>query len=113
MTNEPENLHLERLLNDSQLVRPDGVEAILKSVRKHMGMDVAFVAEFGEQDRLIRHMDAGPKSPIAQGDRISLEVGYCQRVVDGRLPELIVDAGSLPAAAALPETHAIPIGSHL
>jgi EAL domain-containing protein (putative c-di-GMP-specific phosphodiesterase class I) len=91
----------------------ENVEAILRSVRTHLGMDVAFVAEFGERDRLIRHLDAVQNAPLKQWDRISLEVGYCQRVVDGRLPQLIVDALSLPEAAALPETKAIPIGSHL
>jgi EAL domain-containing protein (putative c-di-GMP-specific phosphodiesterase class I) len=91
----------------------DGIEAILKSVRKHLGMDVAFVAEFGERDRLFRHVDARAQTPVNPGDRVPLEVGYCQRVVDGRLPELIPDAHALPAAAALPETQAIPIGSHI
>ena len=108
-----ETLPLERLLNDSGFDRPDSVDAILKSVRTHLGMDVAFIAEFGEHDRLMRHVDAAGVSPISPGDRLSLEVGYCQRVVDGRLPQLIVNANNLPAAAALPETQAIPIGSHI
>jgi EAL domain-containing protein (putative c-di-GMP-specific phosphodiesterase class I) len=34
-------------------------------------------------------------------------------VVDGRLPQLIKDAAAHPEAAALPETRAVPIGSHL
>jgi EAL domain-containing protein (putative c-di-GMP-specific phosphodiesterase class I) len=110
---EPPTLPLEQLLNNADLGRPEGVDAILQSVRRHLGMDVAFVAEFGESDRLIRHTDAAGRNPLKAGDRIALEVGYCQRVVDGRLPELIVDATALPAAAALPETHSIPIGSHL
>jgi EAL domain-containing protein (putative c-di-GMP-specific phosphodiesterase class I) len=110
---EPPALPLEQLLNNADLGRPEGVDAILQSVRRHLGMDVAFVAEFGESDRLIRHTDAAGRNPLKAGDRIALEVGYCQRVVDGRLPELIVDATALPAAAALPETHSIPIGSHL
>jgi EAL domain-containing protein (putative c-di-GMP-specific phosphodiesterase class I) len=76
-------------------------------------MDVAFIAEFGERDRLFRHVDARGQSPIKPGDRVSLEVGYCQKVVDGRLPELIPVAHALPASAALPETQAIPIGSHI
>jgi len=91
----------------------DGIDAILRSIRKHLGMDVAFIAEFGASDRLFRHVDARAHTPIRAGDRVSLEVGYCQRVVDGRLPQLIPDANALPAAAALPETGAIPIGSHI
>jgi EAL domain-containing protein (putative c-di-GMP-specific phosphodiesterase class I) len=91
----------------------DGIDALLRAIRKHLGMDVAFVAEFGDRDRLFRHVDARAHTPINAGDRVSLEVGYCQRVVDGRLPQLITDAQALPAAAVLPETGAIPIGSHI
>jgi EAL domain-containing protein (putative c-di-GMP-specific phosphodiesterase class I) len=90
-----------------------GIETILQAVRTHLGMDVAFVAEFREHDRVFRHVDAQGAAPIQPGDAVPLEQGYCQRVVDGRLPQLIVDAQALPEAAALPETQAIPIGSHL
>ena len=38
---------------------------------------------------------------------------YCQRVVDGRLPELINDATQLPAALELPVTRELPVGAHL
>lgn len=89
------------------------VDRILRSVHTHLGMDVAFVAEFRVHDRVFRHIDAQGQTPIQPGDAIPLERGFCQRVVDGRLPQLIVDAGRLPEAAALPETRAVPIGSHL
>jgi len=42
-----------------------------------------------------------------------LEDSYCQRVVDGRLPELIQDAFELPEANALPVTRALPVRAHL
>lgn len=91
----------------------DGIDTVLRSVRTHLGMDVAFVAEFGKHDRVFCHVDAAGTSPVKTGDRVPLEIGYCQRVVDGRLPQLIVNAQALPEARALPETQAIPIGSHL
>src|SRR5262245_31960301 len=40
-------------------------------------------------------------------------MGYCQRVVDGRLPQLMPDTQRVPAAMKLPETREIPIGAHL
>jgi EAL domain-containing protein (putative c-di-GMP-specific phosphodiesterase class I) len=58
-------------------------------------------------------VDARSAVPIQAGDTLPLDQGYCQRVVDGRLPQLIKDASAHPEAAALPETSAIPIGSHL
>jgi EAL domain-containing protein (putative c-di-GMP-specific phosphodiesterase class I) len=93
----------------------EGVDTILQAVRNHLGMDVAFVAEFRElyRDRIFHHVNAKDRSPIKAGDAVPLERGFCQRVVDGRLPQLIVDAHALPEAASLPETDAIPIGSHL
>ena len=90
-----------------------GVDKMLHAVREHLGMDIAFVSEFRERDRVFRHVDAKAASPIQAGDALPLEQGYCQRVVQGKLPQLIRDAKTLPEAAALPETSAVPIGSHL
>src|ERR1700729_3522408 len=73
-----------------------GIDKILRSVRTHLGMDVAFVAEFRAHDRVFRHVDAEVQTLIKPGDALPLERGFCQRVVDGRLPELIVDARKLP-----------------
>jgi EAL domain-containing protein (putative c-di-GMP-specific phosphodiesterase class I) len=90
-----------------------GIDKMLHAVREHLGMDVAFLAEFRAKDRIFRHVDAKAAAPIQAGDTLSLDQGYCQRVVDGRLPQLIKDAAAHPVAAALPETSAVPIGSHL
>jgi EAL domain-containing protein (putative c-di-GMP-specific phosphodiesterase class I) len=90
-----------------------GIDKMLHAVREHLGMDVAFLAEFRDRDRVFRHVDAGTACSIKPGDTLPLDQGFCQRVVDGRLPQLIKDAAVHPAAAALPETGAVPIGSHL
>jgi EAL domain-containing protein (putative c-di-GMP-specific phosphodiesterase class I) len=90
-----------------------GIDKMLHAVREHLGMDVAFLAEFRATDRIFRHVDAETTAPIKVGDTLSLDQGYCQRVIDGRLPQLIKNAAAHPEAAALPETSAVPIGSHL
>lgn len=89
------------------------VDNVLKVLREHLKMDVAFVAEFRKSDRIFRHVSAAGRTPIQQGDSCPLDQGYCQRIVDGRLPQLIPDAQALPAARELPETQALPIGAHL
>jgi EAL domain-containing protein (putative c-di-GMP-specific phosphodiesterase class I) len=89
------------------------VDKVLHAVRTHLGMDVAFVSEFRSQDRVFRHVDAKDRTPIQVGDTALLENGYCQRVIDGRLPELMSDTAEVPGALALPDTRAIPIGAHL
>lgn len=87
---------------------------LLPSVRKLLGMEVAFVSEFYEGRRVFRYVDAQASfQPIAVGGSDPLEDSYCQRVVDGRLPELIQDATGLPEALKLPATLALPVGAHL
>lgn len=91
----------------------ESLDRALRTLRDHLDLDVAFVSEFRQTDRIFRHVDARVDAPIQPGDSLPLEIGYCQRVVDGRLPELIADTQEVPAARALPETAAIPIGCHL
>lgn len=86
----------------------------LHAVRTELGMDVAFVSEFDQGRRWFRQVDAQEgASPIRVGDSDRLEDSYCQRVVDGRLPELIRDATQLPEALKLSVTTALPVGAHL
>ncbi|KJH83559.1 EAL domain-containing protein [Pseudomonas sp. KSR10] len=86
----------------------------LYTVRRHLGMEVAFIGEFREGLRVFRHIDGNPRAvALTVGDGGPLEESYCQRIVDGRLPELIHDAAELKEALALPETQTIPIGAHM
>ncbi|MBW4462670.1 MAG: EAL domain-containing protein [Nodosilinea sp. WJT8-NPBG4] len=86
----------------------------LCAIRIHFDMEVAFVAEFTGGRRQFRYIDSAlENTPIAVGDSDPLEESYCQRVVDGRLPEIIQDATAIPAALELPATLALPVGAHL
>src|ERR1700753_2600724 len=87
------------------------VDKFLRAVRRHLGMDIAFVSQFRTTDRVLRHVDARVRSPIHAGDAIPLAEGYCRHVVEGRLPELIPDTARVPEALAIPATRAIPIGA--
>jgi EAL domain-containing protein (putative c-di-GMP-specific phosphodiesterase class I) len=97
------NLSIDELLTEA-----------LHTVRSHFRMDVAFIGEFREGRRMFRHID-GSHRPVALvvGGGGPLGDSYCQRIVDGRLPELIHDAAELKEALALPETRSIPIGAHM
>ncbi|TAA28268.1 MULTISPECIES: sensor domain-containing phosphodiesterase [Pseudoxanthomonas] len=90
------------------------IEKILGVLRDHLQMDVAFVSEFGSRDRIFRHViNPVGRVVINRGDTMSMDAGYCPRVVDGRLPSLIPDTARVPEAMRLSETTDIPIGSHL
>lgn len=92
----------------------EGVTHILDVIRSHLGMDVAFASEFADGQRIFRHVSARPGDDVVTvGASGPLEESYCQQVVDGRLPELILDACALPAAAALAVTRQLPIGAHM
>lgn len=90
-----------------------GIGHVLRIVRKHLRMDVAFISHFREVDRVFEHVDADGIAPIHVGQSIPLEDGYCYKVVKGELPELIPDTSLVRAAMEIPATRAIPIGSHL
>ncbi|MCO6058005.1 EAL domain-containing protein [Pseudomonas sp. MOB-449] len=86
----------------------------LEALRNFLGMEFAFISEFSEGRRVFRHVAAGTEPvPIHVGGSDPLEESYCQRIIDGRLPELIHNALELPEALVLPATRAIPVGAHL
>jgi len=77
-------------------------------------MDVAFVSEFRWRHAFLRHVNTKTgRWPIKVGDSAALEDGYCKKIVEGRLPELIPDTAVLPEAMAIAATREVPIGSHL
>lgn len=91
----------------------DALTGLVRAAREHLGMDVSFISEFTGSERVFRVVDSAGRSPVAVGGSDPLEASYCQRVVDGRLPELIHDPMTLPAAVELPVTAALPVGAHM
>ncbi|MGZ5178884.1 MAG: GAF domain-containing protein [Ramlibacter sp.] len=98
----------------SQL-RYDAIRTLLNQVREALHMDVVFVSEFVDGQRLFRCVDAaeGEGGAVVEGNSDPLAQSYCLRVVDGRLPQAIPDAMASPEALALPATRAVGIGAHL
>lgn len=86
----------------------------LEAVRQHLGMEVAYISEFVDNDSVFRVVDApGLEALIKPGDSRSLDDVYCRHILAGRLPELIPDTSAIPLSAGMPITRAIPIGSHV
>jgi GAF domain-containing protein len=86
------------------------VPEVLHSLREKLGMDVVFVSEFIDGERVMRFVDKAALAPPVQvGDSGELESSYCLRVVDGRLPELVHDVSTLPDLPATP----FRVGAHL
>jgi len=89
------------------------IDKVLHALRTHLDMDVAFLAEFRQQDRVFRNVDAEPSATLKAGDTLPLSQGYCQQVVKGHLPEFIPDTRAVGATRLIPETRSVPIGAHL
>ena len=89
------------------------VDRVLRAMRIHLGMDVAFVSHFRRIDRVFTHVDSASSVPLSPGDVLEMSAGYCRGVVSGELPGLIRDTGQLPAAMAVPQTPGLPIGAHM
>ena len=90
------------------------IQDILKSLRTEIGMDVAFIAEFSEGKRIFRYIDASEESPpVKPGDGDPIEHTYCQRVINGQLPDIIFDISSLPPHEQLAVAEDYKIRSYL
>lgn len=81
-------------------------------LRKQLRMDVVFVSEFVDGERVFRFVHGGEALGIRAGDAAPLEESYCQRVVQGRMPELVPDARELVARGELFDP-GIEVGAHL
>lgn len=91
----------------------NGITRMLRALRAHLGMDVAFASEIRDGKVIIRHADTIPDGALGVGDEFVAEDGYCQRIVDGRLPYLMPDTSTVPEAAALACTRELPVGAHI
>ncbi|GKS75873.1 histidine kinase [Acidovorax sp. SUPP950] len=92
---------------------PAAVPAVLKLLRTRLGMDVAFVSQLTDDHRTIMAVDSAPDfSPVEVGRSDPVEESWCQRVVEGRLPERMEDAAPYIASGKAPDP-GFPVGTHL
>lgn len=109
----PSNLSLSAVHAFHAAARQN-VQRALSMIRAHLNMDVAFISEFIGDWRYMHYVDSlHGSAPISAGDKISLQDGYCRKIVEGSLPELIVDTAKVPVAMAIADTREIPIGAHM
>lgn len=88
------------------------ISEVLQMLRRQLRMDVVFVSEFVEGERVFRFMRGGEAMNLHEGDSGPLESSYCHLVVQGRMAELVTDAAPLVDTGELPDT-GLPIGAHL
>lgn len=90
------------------------LKRMLEVIRRHLGMEVAYISEFVGERSVFRAVDApGLEAMIKVGDSVSLDDVYCRHILAGRVPEFMPDTSAEPAAMAMPITRNLPIGKHL
>ncbi len=108
------NLMLVQPLGSTNTADNTSLPDIIHLLRQHLGMDVAFLSEFAHGRREFRYVDTDESDcPVCCGKGDALEASYCQRIIDGRLPELIPDVDDFPMAKALPVTQELDIKSYI
>jgi GAF domain-containing protein len=86
----------------------------LRVLRRHLDVDIAFVSQLHDGRREFVFVDAGASDgPIRVGASDPAEESYCQHVVAGRVPQLLIDPARHPVTAGMPATRELPVGTHL
>lgn len=102
-------------MNEGGMARSqeETIEQMLSSIKEALGMEVAFVSEFVDDRLVFREIEGEAKSfGFEKGGDIPLEVSYCKRVIDGRIPNVIPDAGADERTKELRITGEAGIGSY-
>lgn len=107
--------HPDRRLDGDGRASVDRVlSRILRAVREHLDLDVAFIGEIVGDERVLRFVDSDAVvETVVVGGRDPVGETYCGHVLAGRLPQYLPDPSVDPLARRLPVTAAVPVGSHL
>lgn len=103
---------LERLIRSGR--SEELLRDVMEAAREHLSMDISFLAEFGESEKVLREV-AGEAGPIGfeRGASIPLEDTYCIRLVRGETSGVIPDSSRDAVVRDLPITHERKIGSYI
>jgi PAS domain S-box-containing protein/diguanylate cyclase (GGDEF)-like protein len=87
---------------------------VIALLRRHLGMEVAYLSEFVGDRQVVRTVDAAGDHPgIACGTTVALADSYCLRMVEADLPSVIPDTAQNAVTAALAVTEQASLGSYV
>lgn len=79
------------------------IGSLLRVVREQLGLEVVFIGEFVDGNRVFRHVSSKTEPAIiAPGQFHPLDETICQRIIDGRISGLIPDVTRVRLANGLP-----------
>jgi hypothetical protein len=92
----------------------DVIGGTLALAREMLGMDAAHVSEFTDRAQRFRHVEGDAGSfGLRDGDQLPLEETYCQRMADGRIPNVVPDTSQEPEVADLAATRDARLGAYV
>jgi EAL domain-containing protein (putative c-di-GMP-specific phosphodiesterase class I)/GAF domain-containing protein len=90
------------------------IESALASAREHLGMDVGFLSELAAGRQVVRVIEgAAAGFGIRAGGGLDVAQAYCQRTVQGVLPEVIPDTRADERVAGLAVSTSAGIGAYI
>ncbi|MEA2233776.1 MAG: hypothetical protein QOD83_3592 [Solirubrobacteraceae bacterium] len=95
--------------------RADGsVVRILSAAREHLEMDVAYFSHFGSADQVVQGSEGDRASfGLVPGRTIALIDSYCQRMLDGRVANIVADPRNDEQVMLLASTIDSDIGAYI
>jgi EAL domain-containing protein (putative c-di-GMP-specific phosphodiesterase class I) len=99
---------------DDHAVMNGGPQRILQLARRHLHMDLAFLAQFTDGEQVYRGL-AGDAATFGcrVDDRVPLSETYCRLMTSGEIPNAIPDTAAEPAVRDLRVTVQAGIGSYV
>jgi response regulator RpfG family c-di-GMP phosphodiesterase len=96
----------------AELAGAPTVERAVEAVREFLGMEVAFIGQITPNSEVLQVVRGdGASFGFDEGKRIPLDETYCQRVLRGRLPNLITDVRADDRARSLRVTADADVGA--
>jgi EAL domain-containing protein (putative c-di-GMP-specific phosphodiesterase class I) len=90
------------------------IERMLELTRRHLGMDLMFVGEFVNGQRVMRNVDADdPFLRGLAGVSEPKDSTYCGLIAEGRIPQVVADASCHDLTRQMEVTERLGVRSHI
>jgi GAF domain-containing protein len=105
---------LERLIALSTLKPTGRIRQALDLARELLGLEFSYITEFRGDEQLIQGVSGDRISfDMSPGDGYPLDGSYCQRMIAGKIPNVVPDAAANPEVRDLAVTRLSAIGAYV
>jgi EAL domain-containing protein (putative c-di-GMP-specific phosphodiesterase class I) len=89
------------------------VQRLLSAARRTLGVELTFLSRLEQGQQTFIHLDAaGQGPPLTAGTTVPVSEGYCQLMIDGRIPASVPDVAAHPVLGAMGVTAALGVGAY-